>query len=196
MASNPQEDVMKRLMGIKDARGQVGALARGKNMYPGGNAARTGGGPNIGRPAMGGNVPGKEDAINAIRKKMMELQGAAGQTPQSAPQQAQARAQDQMMKQRAVMQNQAGGNAPNANAAAPAQANAQARMQDQKAKESAMQAQQGMQQNAATATTALSSDKAAKLADVSMQAAARRRIQGSAKKSDLESKLKQQASQR
>ncbi len=46
-----QEDVMKRLQGMKDSRSTVGELARGKNMYPGGNAAQSGpGGPDMGRP--------------------------------------------------------------------------------------------------------------------------------------------------
>ena len=50
MALGAEEDVLKRLAGIKDARGPVGQLARGNNMYPGGAQARTGGGPDIGRP--------------------------------------------------------------------------------------------------------------------------------------------------
>lgn len=50
---NPEEEVMKRLQGIKDSRGPVGMFARGKNMYPGGNAAQEGpGGPDMGRPTV------------------------------------------------------------------------------------------------------------------------------------------------
>lgn len=59
MAVNPQEDVLKRLQGIKDPRGLVGEMARGKNMYPGGDAARTGGGPGIGRPPEAVGEPGR-----------------------------------------------------------------------------------------------------------------------------------------
>lgn len=50
---NPEEEIMKRLQGIKDSRGPVGMFARGKNMYPGGNAAQEGpGGPDMGRPTV------------------------------------------------------------------------------------------------------------------------------------------------
>lgn len=59
MALNPQEDVLKRLQGIKDPRGLMGEMARGKNMYPGGDAARTGGGPDIGRPPEAVGEPGR-----------------------------------------------------------------------------------------------------------------------------------------
>lgn len=60
-----QEDVLKKLAGIKDSRGIVGEMARGKNMYPGGNAAQSGpGGPDMGRPPTA--VP--QAAADAVRQ--------------------------------------------------------------------------------------------------------------------------------
>lgn len=51
MAVDPMEEVAKRMQGLKDSRGPVGMLARGKNMYPSGNNAQSGpGGPDMGRP--------------------------------------------------------------------------------------------------------------------------------------------------
>ena len=51
MAGDPMAEVAKRMQGLKDSRGTVGIMARGKNMYPGGNAAQSGpGGPDMGRP--------------------------------------------------------------------------------------------------------------------------------------------------
>jgi hypothetical protein len=51
MAVDPMEEVAKRMQGLKDSRGPVGELARGKNMYPAGNNAQSGpGGPDMGRP--------------------------------------------------------------------------------------------------------------------------------------------------
>lgn len=45
------EALLRRLMGIKDARGKVGIYSRGKNVYRGGsNAAHAGGGVQYGRP--------------------------------------------------------------------------------------------------------------------------------------------------
>lgn len=42
---------MRRLMGLKDARGKVGMYSRGKNVYRGGtHAAHAGGGVRYGRP--------------------------------------------------------------------------------------------------------------------------------------------------
>jgi hypothetical protein len=90
MASvNPQEDVLKKLQGIKDSRGPVGQLARGNNMYPGGNAARTGGGPDIGRPPEAANAQG------AIQETMQRMQqGNMPNANAAAP--AQANAQQRM----------------------------------------------------------------------------------------------------
>lgn len=87
--ADPREDIMKKLQGIKDSRGPVGQLARGNNVYPGGNAARTGGGPGIGRPP--------EAAANpAIQQAMGRMQAAQqGPAPQAAAP-AQANAQQRM----------------------------------------------------------------------------------------------------
>lgn len=61
-----QDDALKRrLSGNKDSRGPQGIMSRGKNVYNGGtNAARSGGGANIGRPPTpgGGSAGG---AMNA-----------------------------------------------------------------------------------------------------------------------------------
>jgi len=80
MAVDPQEEVMKRLQGIKDARGKIGELARGKNMYPGGSQARTGGGPDIGRPPTA--IPA--EAAQAIRNLHAAQQGTQMQQAQPA----------------------------------------------------------------------------------------------------------------
>lgn len=49
--ASAQEDVLAKLQGMKDSRGPVGMMARGKNMYPAGNNAQSGpGGPDMGRP--------------------------------------------------------------------------------------------------------------------------------------------------
>lgn len=62
-----QEDVLKKLAGIKDSRSIVGEMARGKNMYPGGNAAQSGpGGPDMGRPPTA--VP--QAAADAVRQQV------------------------------------------------------------------------------------------------------------------------------
>jgi hypothetical protein len=62
-----QEDVLKKLAGIKDSRSIVGEMARGKNMYPGGNAAQSGpGGPDMGRPPTA--VP--QAAMDAVRQQV------------------------------------------------------------------------------------------------------------------------------
>ena len=51
---------LRRLQGVKDARGPVGIKARGKNVYNGGSrAAHSGGGVQFGRPSK-----------NAIRRRM------------------------------------------------------------------------------------------------------------------------------
>jgi hypothetical protein len=66
--ATPQEDVMKRLQGIKDARGPVGQMARGNNVYNGASqAAQSGpGGPDMGRPPTA--VP--QAAMDAVRAKL------------------------------------------------------------------------------------------------------------------------------
>lgn len=54
------EALKRRMSGIKDSRGPQGIASRGKNVYnSGSNAARTSGGPGIGRPPMDGGVPGQ-----------------------------------------------------------------------------------------------------------------------------------------
>lgn len=52
MAVDPMEEVAKRMQGLKDARGPVGQLARGNNVYNStSQAAQSGpGGPDMGRP--------------------------------------------------------------------------------------------------------------------------------------------------
>ena len=47
-----QKSIMAKLQGVQDPRSKVGMMARGKNMYPGGNAAHEGGGSQFGRPSM------------------------------------------------------------------------------------------------------------------------------------------------
>jgi hypothetical protein len=65
--NNPMEEVAKRMQGLKDSRSTVGELARGKNMYPGGNAAHSGpGGPDMGRPPSPTAVP--QAAMDAVRQ--------------------------------------------------------------------------------------------------------------------------------
>jgi len=65
------EDMLKKLQGIKDSRGSVGMLSRGKNMYPGGNAAQQGGGPQFGRPKGTGQIG---SYINAAKRRLAKSQ--------------------------------------------------------------------------------------------------------------------------
>jgi hypothetical protein len=66
MAVDPMEEVAKRMQGLKDSRGPVGMLARGKNMYPAGNNAQSGpGGPDMGRPPTA--VP--PEAVQAVMQQ-------------------------------------------------------------------------------------------------------------------------------
>lgn len=60
------------MQGLQDSRSKVGELARGKNMYPGGNAAQSGpGGPDMGRPPNPvAAVP--QQAADAVRQNMMK----------------------------------------------------------------------------------------------------------------------------
>jgi len=77
MAEDQQEAVMKMLQGLKDSRGPVGMLARGKNMYPAGNNAQSGpGGPDMGRPP----TAVSPQAVQAV------MQQTGGAPPQAAPQ--------------------------------------------------------------------------------------------------------------
>lgn len=62
------EDMMKKLMGIKDSRGPVGMLARGKNMYPGGGPAQSGGGVQFGRPK------GSTNLVAAAKRRLAKPQ--------------------------------------------------------------------------------------------------------------------------
>lgn len=81
MAVDPIEEVAKRMQGLKDSRGPVGMLARGKNMYPGGNNAHSGpGGPDMGRPP----TAVSPEAMQAV----MQQTGGAPQplAPQGQPQ--------------------------------------------------------------------------------------------------------------
>lgn len=64
------EGVLKRLQGIKDSRGPVGQFARGNNMYPGGAQARTGGGPDIGRPPEAPSTAVPAAAMQAVTDRM------------------------------------------------------------------------------------------------------------------------------
>lgn len=84
MAVDPMEEVAKRMQGLKDSRGPVGIMARGKNMYPAGNNAQSGpGGPDMGRPPTA--VP--PEAVQAV---MQQTGGAPPQAPQAPmPQQLQ-----------------------------------------------------------------------------------------------------------
>ena len=79
MPINPQEDVLKRLQGIKDPRGLMGEMARGTNMYPGGDAARTGGGPNIGRPPENPGEPSR--VVNPTALSAIQQRAGAPQPP-------------------------------------------------------------------------------------------------------------------
>jgi hypothetical protein len=69
---NGKEDVLKKLQGMVDARSKVGEFARGKNMYPGGSQARTGGGPDIGRPPTGVNAA----ALQAVQDRIAQTPNA------------------------------------------------------------------------------------------------------------------------
>ena len=56
-----------KLQGLKDSRGPVGILSRGKNIYNGGSgAAHSGGGPQFGRPANGS----MQQFENAIARRL------------------------------------------------------------------------------------------------------------------------------
>ncbi len=107
-----EEDVLKRLQGIKDSRGLVGEMARGKNMYPGGNNAHSGpGGPEMGRPP----TAISPDAVQAVMQQTghaappqvtsppqvmpMASTGASKRSP-SAMQQMQAAAQRRLQRGR------------------------------------------------------------------------------------------------
>lgn len=61
--------MQRRLMGQKDSRSTQGIISRGANVYKGGtSAARTGGGPNIGRPTgsgTGGGAGAAGGSLNA-----------------------------------------------------------------------------------------------------------------------------------
>lgn len=69
--------VRRRLQGITDPRGSTGIMSRGSNVYSGGlPAARTGGGPGIGRPRGAKDVNRPASVINRRRARM-----AGGMTP-------------------------------------------------------------------------------------------------------------------
>jgi hypothetical protein len=116
-----QENVIKKLQGLKDSRSLVGEMARGKTMYPGGNAAQSGpGGPDMGRPPTA--VP--QAALEAVKQRMQMggtpvvtgSQGSAignaqklaadrGMSAQAPGQQVAQQAREQMMGRQAEEQN-------------------------------------------------------------------------------------------
>lgn len=87
MAVDPMEEVAKRMQGLKDSRGPVGMLARGKNMYPAGNNAQSGpGGPDMGRPPDPG-LANRAVGPEALQAVMAQTGGAPQpQAPQPMPQ--------------------------------------------------------------------------------------------------------------
>lgn len=61
------QKAIDNLRGIKDSRGPIGILSRGKNIYNGGStAAHSGGGPQFGRPANGS----MQQHDNAIARRL------------------------------------------------------------------------------------------------------------------------------
>lgn len=87
MAVDPMEEVAKRMQGLKDSRGPVGMLARGKNMYPAGNNAQSGpGGPDMGRPPDPG-LANRAVGPEALQAVMAQTGGVPQpQVPQPMPQ--------------------------------------------------------------------------------------------------------------
>lgn len=72
--ASAQEDVLAKLQGIKDSRGSVGIMARGKNMYPAGNNAQSGpGGPDMGRPP----TAVSPEAVQAVMQQTGQVAPAA-----------------------------------------------------------------------------------------------------------------------
>lgn len=71
---------MDAMQGLPDARGPVGIMARGANMYPGGGPAQQGGGQQFGAPggqpvgALGEMMP----ARNAVLRRILAQRGGNG----------------------------------------------------------------------------------------------------------------------
>lgn len=151
-----QEEILKRLQGLKDARSQIGELARGKNMYPGGGPAQSGpGGPDMGRPPE------------------MKIVDDSGLRPSVGPAAVQA------------VQNQVAANPVPSQVAAPAPgiAEAQQRIQQAMQNNSMQNVMQQRDMNAAKSSlqaanqrSMLSNRKASDLAKSALQAAAKRRM--------------------
>lgn len=85
-----QEALLKAMQGLqgqKDSKGIVGTLARGKNMYPGGNAAQSGGGPQMGAPSSQPQNPMMEAQLRALKQQQAGMQANAGATAPNPMQQ-------------------------------------------------------------------------------------------------------------
>lgn len=74
---------MNELQGFQDARGPVGIMSRGANMYPGGGPAQQGGGsqygaPSLGQPPVGGGLEGMMPPRNAVLRRIQAQRGNHG----------------------------------------------------------------------------------------------------------------------